>query len=449
MNRKTLVAGFIFAGLILVTVLLLKSPEKGTRPAGMVVGPVAKIAANEVDTLEITKARVTTVLKKAGDKYSIVKPVTYDADKSSAAAAFEAIENLEWDAVVSTNKDRQGEFELGADSLRLVAKKGEQTLLDLRVGRTNNLRTLVRLEGKDEVWSIGGLMKYTVDKTTSDWRDKSLTTFAAKDAEKLTVATKDGAKIVLAKPAAGDAGPAPEWRVIESTVKIDKFDKSIATGMISQLENWKANDFADAAKPEETGLDKPELTVTVELTGGKTLTVLLGNKKGEDERYVQLANNPQVFLMKKWGVDRIFKGPIEFREKVFCDLTAAEIVEVAVTRGKDSYTLKKSGEEFKLDKPTGITLDTSKVAGITGAFTDWKAQSFAEGVKNTGLGKPSAVIIAQSKTKGRSCQIKVGSETSEKGNFYVQAVGQPDTMVVPKWSLDRVLVNVDDLKKKP
>lgn len=449
MNRKTLVAGLIFAGLILVTVLLLKTPEKGTRPAGMVVGPVAKIAPNEVDVLEVTKSGVTTVLKKSGDQYSIVKPVTYTADKQSAAAAFEAVEKLEWDSIVSTNKDRQTEFELGADSLRLVAKKGEQTLFDLRVGKTNNLRTLVRLEGKDEVWSVGGIMKYMVDKTTSDWRDKSITTFAAKDAEKLTVTTKDGAKIILAKPTAGDAGPAPEWRVLESSVKVDKFDKNTATGMISQLENWKANDFADSAKLEETGLEKPEFTVAVELTGGKTLTAMLGNKKGEDETYVKLADQPQIFLVKKWNLDRINKRPIEFRDKTFCDLTAAEIVEVTVNRGKDSYTLKKSGEEFKLIKPTGLTLDTSKVAGITGAFTDWKAQSFAEGVKDTGLAKPGTVIVAESSTKGRSCQIKVGNETSEKGTFYVQTVGQPDIMLVPKWSLDRVLVNVEDLKKKP
>ena len=56
MNRKTLLAGAIFAGLVLVTIGLLRSPEKGSRPAGERPRPVPKLKADSFDTLEVTRA---------------------------------------------------------------------------------------------------------------------------------------------------------------------------------------------------------------------------------------------------------------------------------------------------------------------------------------------------------------------------------------------------------
>jgi len=44
--------------------------------------------------------------------------------------------------------------------------------------------------------------------------------------------------------------------------------------------------------------------------------------------------------------------------------------------------------------------------------------------------------------------LKVGAELGDKQNTYVEKAGAPDVFTVPKWSLDRVLVKVDDLKKK-
>jgi hypothetical protein len=450
MNRKTLIAGLVFAGLVLATVLLLRSPEKGTAPKGGAARPIPTLAADSFDTLEVTKGKTTTVIKKEGDAYQIIKPITYPADKDACKTLFEAITKMDFSNIVSDQKSRQKEFELGEDGLRLIIKKGDKALADLRIGKTSNQMTMVRQEGKDEVWAVSGLMKYQLDKDTTAWRDKSITSFEAKDAEKLEITTKSGEKIVLSKPAPTDAGTAPEWQVVESSVKVEPFDKTVATNAISQLATWKANDFADAAKSEETGLDSPSLTVTVTLRNGKQQTALVGNKKGDEDWYVKLADKPQVFLVKKYNLERINKRPIEFRDKTICNLKADELTEVAVTHAKDSFTLAKAGDAWKATKPANFTADDSKVSNITGAFADWKGQGFAEdnSPKATGLGKPKASIAAKSSVKGHGCLLKVGDEASDKTNYYVQVGSQPDIVLVPKWSIDRVLVKLDDLKKK-
>jgi hypothetical protein len=433
--------------------VVLRSPEKGTR-TGESARPIAKLNPGDFDTLEVTKGGTTTVIKKDGSSYKIEKPIPYAADQDAAKQAFEGLEKLDFDGIVSDQKSKHDEYEVGASSVRVVAKKGEKPVADLRIGKPANNFTMVRIEGKDEVWQAVGSLKYLFDKDAAGWRDKSITTFSENDADRIEIASKTGGKIVLTKPPAKDGGAGGgEWTVYESSVKVEPLDKSVASGIVSGLYAWKANDFADNAKPSDTGLDAPENTVTVGLKGGKKVSVLIGKKKGEEDYYVKTGDSPQVFLVKKYNVERINKRPVEFRDKTICNLPEGEITEVAVNRDKDSFTLvkqagKKPEEAWKVAKPAGVTLDTSKVNAIVGAFKEWKATSFAEdnSPKATGLVKPAATISA--KGKSGSCVLKVGNELGDKQNSFVEKPGSPDVFTVPKWSLDRVLVKIDDLKKK-
>ena len=85
------------------------------------------------------------------------------------------------------------------------------------------------------------------------------------------------------------------------------------------------------------------LTVTVGLKGGKKVSVLVGNKKGEDEYYAKTPEGAQVFIVKKYNADRVMKRPIEFRDKTLCDIADSDVTEIAVSNGDNSYTITKSG----------------------------------------------------------------------------------------------------------
>jgi hypothetical protein len=454
--KKTLIAAAAFGVLIAVALLVMKSPEKGER-VGESPRPVPAIAAGDVDTLVVTKDGKATTIKREGDAFKIVDPVAYPADKDSGKDAFEAIEKLEFGSLVTNQKSRHKDFEVDDSAVRVAAKKGDKVVADLRVGKVSNNMTLVRVEGKDEVWQAQGSLKYKFDRDTSGWRDKSITTFEEANVTGLEVKASDGSRIVLARVTPdADAGVAEAgWTVKETTLKIDDLDKSIADGIVNSMYAFKANDFGDGAKPEETGLANPKLTVVVTLKDGKSETVHLGNKKGEDEFYLKKEGSEQIFTARKWNVERLAKRPIEFRDKTLCNLSEGEIGQVAVAGNKDAYTLVRTGKEgadaWKLSKPTGIDLDTGKVTSIAGAFVEWKAKGFAEASdpKATGLGRPTATIDARSKLAGGAgCTLKIGAETEDKQSYFAQLAGKPDVFEVPKWAVDRVLVKHDDLKKK-
>lgn len=455
MKKKTLFAGGAFAVLGVIALTVLKSPEKGQR-VGEGPRPVAKLAAADFDTLEITKDGKTTSLKRNGADFAVTAPVPYAADKEPAKEAFEAVEQLEFGSVITDQKTKHKEFEVGEGALHVVAKKGDKALANFYVGKSLGAQTLVRLDGKDEVWQAKGSLKFKFDKDSAAWRDKVVTTFAEADATQVEVKAADGSHITMDKaakdPAAKDQPAEEGWKVKESSVPVDHLDKTVPEGIVGALSNLRANDFADDAKPEETGLASPKLTLKVTLKDGKSHTLFIGNKKGDEDFYVQREGAPQVFIAKKWNLERANKRPADFREKLVCNVPAGDVVSVTVARKEDAFSLArgKGPDEWSLGQLKGIELDATKATAIAGYFSDWKATAFAESnaPAATGLDKPTATVTVKSKNKGAGCTLKIGAATADKASSYVQVVGQPDVMMAPQWQVDRVLPKKDDLKKK-
>ena len=447
MNKKTLIAAGAFVALAIIALVTLRQPEKGERASDH-PRPIPTLNPVDITTLDVTKGGVTTTIKNEGGIYKVTAPVSYPADQAAAKSAFEALGKLDITDLVTQQEAKQAEFEVDDKTgVRLVAKHDGKVMADLIVGKGVGAGTMVRPSGTNDIWRASGITKFAFDKGPTEWRDKSITTFVTTEVEKLDVAGKDGAKVSL-KKAGTKEGSEDKWDVVSSSVKIEKLDNSVPNGIVSALASWKANDFADGATLAAAGLDAPALTVTVGLKGGKSVTALIGNKKGEDT-YVKKADAPQIFLVKKFNLERIAKGPMEFRDKTLCDLAAADLTEISVAAGDKSYTLVKNGNDWKATKPPKLELDATKVTPIAGAFKDWKATGFADdqSVKGNGLAKPKAVISAKSKGAKPACLVRVGDESADKVSYVVTTAKSPDVYLAPKWAVDRILVKPDDLKK--
>jgi hypothetical protein len=447
MNRKTLIALGAFVVLALLAVVTLKQPEKGERASDK-PRPLPRLDATQIDTLEITKPGApTTVLKNEGGKYKLTAPVAYAVDEPVVKAAFEGIAKMDVSDLVTDNKAKQAEFEVDEKGVHVVAKKGEKVAADIIIGKTTGPGTMVRLTGKDQVWQATGINKYTFDKAPVDWRDKSITTFTAADAERIELAAKDGSKAIVKKTGA-KTGSEDKWEVVESTVKVDKLDDTVPNGIVQALSVWKANDFADGVKPADAGLEPPALTVTVFLKGDKKAVALIGNRKGDDEFYVKQPESAQVFIVKKYNIDRVNRRPIELRDKTLCNIAEADVTGWDVTNADNSYAVSKSGSDWKASKPAKLDVDPSKVGPIASAFKDWKGTAFADdpSPKATGLAKPKAVIAVKGKNK-ESCTVTVGDETKDKLSYFVAPPKSPDVVLAPKWNIDRILVKLPDIKK--
>jgi hypothetical protein len=454
MNRKPLIAVATFVILGLVAFVALRQPEKGEGATDR-QRPIAKIDPAALDMISIIRNGATTVLRRESGKFRVAAPVAGAADDVAAKAAFDALEKLDLGSLVTQNKEKHGEFEVDeVKGVHVIAKsdKSQQILADLWVGKSVGSGSMVRLQGQDAVWQADAPLRATFDKPSAEFRDRSITTFSTDDAETITVKASNGDVVMLkknGKAAGGGGGGDDKWDVVTSVPKIDKLDNTVPNGLVSALSSLKTNDFANGAQLPETGLATPSLTVTVALKGGKSVSLLIGKKKGNDEVYLKKPEAVQIYVAKTFNVERINKRPADFKDKSLSDIGEADLKEVAVTHGADSYTLVHEGTAWKATKPPKMALDPGRTPSIGGAFKDWKATTFAEdpspGV--TGLAKPVAVVAIKTMKK-EAMSFKIGAETADKQGVYLQSSKSPDVYVVPKWSTDRLLVKLDDLKKK-
>ena len=448
MNRKTIIALVVFIALGAVALFAIRQPEKGDvvndHPS-----PFAKLDPAQIDTLEVTKGGATTVIKNEGGKYKVTSPLSYPADEASAKTAFEGLGKMKVTDLVTQQPGKHADFEVDAKAVHVVAKHGTQVLVDFLIGKSMGPGTAIRQPTSDDVWMATGLSRWSFDKSPTDWRDKSITTFPVADVERLDVVTKDGARIAVKKTGTKQ-GSEDKWEVVDSSLKVDKLDDTVPNGMATSLSIWKANDFADGMTAAAAGLDPPALTVTATLKGGKKVVALLGNGAKEDEVYAKVPDAPQVYIVKKYNEERVNKRPIQFRDKTMCDITEANLAEVAVTRGENSYTLVNDGKAWKVTKPARVELEPTKASPIAAAFKEWKATAFAEQAtpSSVGLVKPKAVIAVKARAKGApGCLVKVGDLTKDNLSYNLTSGKGNDVYVVPKWSVDRILVKVDDLRK--
>ncbi|HEY3353646.1 MAG TPA: DUF4340 domain-containing protein, partial [Polyangia bacterium] len=201
MDKKTTVMLGLFvlllAGVIGAKVALKPAGERsGDRPR-----PIPAMKAADVDELQLTQNKVTVTLKKTGEAWALTAPVSYPADQAGVKSALEKLETLGFDGVVTDRAEKHVDYEVTDDKgVRVVARKGGAVLADLILGKVAGGFTMLRLQGKNDVWRGVGSLKYVFGKETKNWRDHEVMTFKKDDVEKVELRTAAGATVCKREP---------------------------------------------------------------------------------------------------------------------------------------------------------------------------------------------------------------------------------------------------------
>jgi hypothetical protein len=442
-RARFLVAALGFIAMAAAAALVLRRAEEPERSAAA-ARPAARPGAG-FDALEVRARGQRTVLRRRGGDaapaFEVTAPIAYPADANAARAAWAALAKLEFLDLVTDRRARHAELEVddAGKGVRVIAgasaAPARPPLLDLIVGKAENGATMVRLSGRDEVWQVTGEIRELFDKATFDWRDRTITAFDAREARALEIRASDGASITLEKTGLDEIGH-ELWKVTASTAAIDKLDLQVPRQLVAALASWQTSGFADGLAATAAGLEPPALSVTVRLGGAKAVTVLVGRAAGADASYVKAADAPQVFLVKRFNLERVNRRPIQFRDKTLCDISEDDVVEVAVSRGADSYTLaRRAGGPWSATRPRGLVVNPERASAIASAFRGWAASAIAEDAPPDAVARPWAVITGRSRRA--SCAIAAGKATSDEQSYYVRAGASPAVHLVPKWMIDR------------
>lgn len=456
MEKRNLIAIVALGLLGLGAYAVLKAPEKGQR-IGPAPRPFPVIKAASIGTVELTSEKQEkTVLTKKDGKWRVTSPKDWPADQAAVKSLTDGLERLTFGDVVTDSAEKQTEYGLlDGKAERVVVKDAAGvTLADFLIGKSIGGFTMLRQSGKNDVWQASGIYAYMANRDSQGWRDHSVFDFKPAQANKFTVEFGANKLVVSKGNAAGDATKPDDakWAISESSGEAPKssepFDAAQVSAAVQALSTLRATDFADDKKPEEVGLGKGALTLTVDGPNPfSTVSLLVGAANGDDF-YVKAGDASTLYRVKKYALEKIALKPVDFRDKTLIKAKQDEITSVEVVSGAGQVLLAREANKWVFGKDK-VAADEGKVKPVLAALENLAGASFSDEKDpvKTGLGKPASTITLHLKS-GPALTLRVGATTKDQASYYVQRVGAPEIVLVKKFVLDRALKKPSDFSTK-
>jgi hypothetical protein len=458
MEKKTLYA------LIAVVVLgagafaVMRAPEKGQR-VGPPPRPIPAFKAADVAAIDlVTEKQEKISLGKApapDGSWRVKAPGDWPADAAAVKSLLDGLERLAFGDQVTQGKEKHEDLGVADGKAQRVTVKNASgtTLADFFVGKAVAGYTMVRLAGKNEVWQGSGIYGYMVNRDAKGWRDHVIFQVSAPDAEKLVV--EAGASKLALEKLPGDkdvkVGGEAKWKIVEATGDAPKTTEALdvqhVNGAVQALAALRATDFADdTKKPDDVGLAKPAMTVTL-TAKGKPYALLIGAAQGEDI-YVKAADQPTIYTVKKFALERVAHKPVDYRDKTLVKVKEVDLQGVDITVAGETTSIERAKGDKWQARGGKLALDEAKVKPVMSAFEAVAGSGFSDEKEpaKTGLAKPAGLVALHLKDKS-TVTLKVGAATADKADYYVQKVGSPDVLLVKKYAVDRFLKKPAELKK--
>jgi hypothetical protein len=274
---KLIIAGVVVLGLLGALVYMqAKKDEAIGQPQASSKDFPSISAPEEIDRISITNGdKPEVMLEKvadpagaatdggAGGTWQLSKPVKAAANQQSVKDLVANLKELKVDSQVNltlsddVRKDKQLD---AAHAVHVMAWKGGDKKVDELFGKSGPAGQLVVVPDKPSaVWAAKGYSAYLYTKEPKDFRDKELLKFDDGNVAHVTIANTHGT-LSFTK---GD-----KWAGTFDKKPIPRFDEEKVRDMLRAYKALNADDFGDGKSLAETGLDKPDADVTIELKDG-------------------------------------------------------------------------------------------------------------------------------------------------------------------------------------
>jgi hypothetical protein len=284
----------------------------------------------EIDKDAVTRFEVTigegptVVMAKRDGVFRVIEPVDAEADVQAIDSALEKLSSLEVAGIASTNPDTHERLEV-ADNLgvRVVAKAGDQVLIDIRIGAYKGGNTMVRLAGEDQVIAVRESIKFLFNKELKDWRDRRIVDVTPDDVRAIQITSENGTFHFVR------GGEDDAWQPAEGQSAIERFGAARVQSHVATFARMRAMNFAAPdVTADAAGFATPTATVTLTVAqrtdardGGTpsdapttTIVLELGAATGSgNELYARRRGKATLYTISEFIADRMRPGTDAFQ----------------------------------------------------------------------------------------------------------------------------------------
>jgi hypothetical protein len=413
-------------------------------------GRVFSAETKDVTGVDITRAGEKVSLKKEGEEWRLLAPVTARGSRTAVDELLATVLTAKIDREIDPRPANLADFGLDKPAAELTLALSDGRSLGLQLGAKNPTGVWVYARERDKpaVFVLGESVLRETQRPVADFRDKTILAFDSKAVTGFEIALPEETLAVEGSPGA--------WKITRPVAL--KADNETVSEFLDKLASQKVREFvAEApASRQAYGLEKP-VRITIHTGRDKdrvSRTLLLGrvdaDKKGV---FAMRPDEPSVLLLPEEVAKQVPRNVGVLRNKVLVEVDRDKLARLELESAKGGVVVAREKDEWKIVTPRVLPADQVEVGTLITRLRDLRAQGFlsddASGIPRY-LAKPEVRVALVDQAGTRTTVLLAGSRETRGGtpSAYAAVAGQGPVALVEAKALAELARSVDELRDR-
>ena len=407
---------------------------------------------SQITKIEFIRNGKTLSLKKNEEFWEVSEEkITAKGNESEITNLLNTIQAARIEQFVEEQPKQLTSYGLNNSKLtaKLTTSKANEPLV-LLIGGKNEHGFYAKTLPKKNVFTINQSLFDTLNnRKLVDFFNKSLVDFNDDDLAKVTLLMDDDSVDLIR-----DEKDLQKWTMVKPVNM--KANTATINSLLFDLKNVRIVEFITThTKNSKTfNFEQPEKEINLTFKNGKTWALKLGNQtSSQDHYFAQRSDDETVFTIQKSSVESIFRSLHDLKDRTVLKFDDDVVREIQIHNSKQTFTLKKSTDKWKLISPK----PSDSIQSFIGKDILWTLNSiefesvFARDPGNTvtGLTNPNVSVKLLDGKSTILTHLLIGNPVAKLPEVhYLKVAESSNVYTMKKRFIDEILSNLKKLKEK-
>lgn len=337
-------------------------------------GRVLTVEPGDVKEVVLRRGPETVRLRREGDGWEIVEPVTGRGDRGSIDEVVTSVATAKMDREIAEKPESLAEFGLDkpAAEATLIDKDGKELVLRLGAKSPTGVWVYAQEGGRPNVVVVSDGVLRDVTRPVGDFRNKTILAFDRKEVAGLEV-------VLPEETLALERGSDAQWKVTRPRPL--RADPEAVSDFFDKLSSARVKEFVADAPPslEPYGLVRP-VRVAIHVGRDKdraTRALLLGRRDDKKKGvYALRPGESSVLLLPEEVWTALPKTTAAIRDKTVVDFDREQVTGLEVESPRGSVALIREGDRWAITRPQALPADQVEAGAVLMSLRNMRARAF-------------------------------------------------------------------------
>ncbi|PYM42861.1 MAG: hypothetical protein DME12_06000 [Candidatus Rokuibacteriota bacterium] len=413
-------------------------------------GRLWTVDAADVDEMELKRGAEAVTLKRESDGWRLLVPVTARGDRSRVDETLTTLTTARVDREIESAPTRLDQYGLDkpAAAVTLQLKDGRRLELQLGAKSPTGVWVYAREAGKAAVFVVSDTVLRDVTRPLSEFRDKTVLAFGARQVTAFEVVTREGTLAVEQVDG--------RWRLTRPVALAA--DTETVTAFLDKLQSTRIKEFV-AESPKSLvpyGLERP-IRVSIHTGRDKdrvTASLLIGTVDKAKGVYAMRPGESSVLLLPAETWELVPKNVAVLRNKVVVEIDRDKVTRVDLESPKGKVGLTQEQNRWRIVAPENLPADQVEAGALLFKLRDLKAQGFltddASGIARY-LARPTVRVTIGATGAAAPTTVLLAPAPDRRGGkamAYAAVSGRGPVVLVGADALDGLTRSVTELRDR-